>query len=205
MTKSRIVLCLLLTLALSAIGFAQAPTPSPTPAAATCAVGNPTSNPNCGLHFITEANIYQNSDGTTAQSFAAVVPLYSHVRVGIAEVLNPDAKGNQSFGIIEYGAKLGYLFKSLTSPQNALNLSNIRIYGRMGLGDEQQNVTGNNKVRNFAYGFWGGADVKLGQITGGTVTAGFRIGYVGVPTAGEHFVFGSPSNVVAGSTISVSF
>lgn len=200
----RTILCVVALVVFAALPLtvhaqAPAPSPSPTPAAA-C------SGTNCGLHFLTEANVYQNSDGTTAQAYSVEIPAWSNVRFGLKEVLNPDAKGNESFVTVGYGKPLGKLLPNLSSG-SSLNLNNIVVYGSVGLGDEQQVLTGatTKTTRSAAIGAWAGARVKIGTIAGATTTAGFSVGYVAVPGSHEHFFLGKPSQFQIAPGIQLAF
>lgn len=153
--------------------------------------------PNDGVHFVEDSAFYQLSGGKQATVFTARIPLTGYYSPVFSQWFVPTSKGNISMGGVEYRRILGSFFKNT---QTNIDLYKFQVYGRVQIGSEVNSV---DNSRKFAYGVEGGLEYPIGTMAGGTVKAGVRFGFLGVPGAGEHFQLGSQATI--SPNVSVSF
>jgi hypothetical protein len=166
--------------------FGQAATPGPTPVP----------DPNAGVHFVTDTAFYQMSSGKQATVFSARVPLTPKFSGVFSQWLVPPVNGNISLAGVEYRRSLADLLKN--SSMNP-DLKKLEIFARGQIGTE---IDSDNS-RNFAYGIEGGLEFPVGTVAGGVIKTGVRIGFLGLPYEGTHFVLGSQATI--SPQVSVSF
>lgn len=168
----------------SAFGQAAAPTPTPVP------------DPNDGVHFVTDTAFYQMSSGKNATVFSARVPLTARFSGVFSQWLVPPVNGNISMAGVEYRRSLADLLKNASvNPE----LKKFEIFARGQIGTE---IDSDNS-RNFAYGIEGGLEFPVGTVAGGVIKTGVRIGFLGLPYEGAHYVLGSQATI--SPQVSVSF
>jgi hypothetical protein len=187
----------LFVLCLSLGSFAQT-------ASTSCQVGNPTEDPNCGLHFVAGSAFYQLSNGKSATEFDVRVPFTPRWSGFVAGFVVPGAQGNIQVGGADFRANAAKLFGKSAAASSSFNLSKIEIFGRAGLGSETNSV---NSQRSFAYLAELGAELPVATVAGGPVVKiGARLAYLGVwhyGAAPERFVLGS--NLALSPSLSVNF
>ncbi len=185
---SKIAAVLLCCLALSVAMHAQVPTPSPTPSA----------EPNTGAHFEVSTSYERLTSGANATVISARLPLTPRYSFVYSQYQIPSAHSQVYLAEGEFREKLSHLIKSKSAQ---INLDNIQVFARTGIGTKRDDQ-GNNPI--FAWGIHGGAEVAVGQIGGGTVSVGLKVGLLGVPrqpVGPKIFILGSSAEVAPGVTL----
>lgn len=166
----------------SLCAVAQSPTPSPTPSA----------EPNVGVHFDISTSFVKLTAGGDATLISARLPVTPRWSFKYDQYQIPTAKAQFFLGGVEFRDKLSHLLKSKSI---LFNPDAIEIYASAGLGTKRDDLLQNPL---FAFGVHGGADVKIGQVGGGILTAGIAFGYISAPkgvTGPVHFSFASSPEI----------
>jgi len=180
---------LLTALLLLSAPFAQAQDATPTP---TPAISN---EPNIGAHFEMSTSYERLLSGANATIISARLPLTPRYAFVYSQYQIPAATAQIFLGETEFREKLSHLMKSSSAQ---INLDAIQIWARGGFGTKRDDQ-GNNPA--FAWGIHGGVDIGIGQIGGGTLSVGVKVGMLGVtkqPAGPKVFVLGSSAEIAPG-------
>lgn len=170
----------------------QTPTPSPSPSP------TPSAEPNEGVKFDVRTKFTRLLNGANATTVEGRLPISPRYSFLYSQTQIPSAGAQIYTGNVEFREKLSHLIKS-SSVQ--VNLDAVEVYVSGGLGTKRDD-SGNNPT--FAWNIVGGADLKIGQIGGGTLGVGFSVGYIGVPKerAGpKSFVLSSTAQIAPELTL----
>lgn len=199
-----LLVCLVFVPAVSVAQTSSAPAPAaaPAPAQTSCVAGNPSEDPNCGLHFVAGTSFYQLADGKQGTSFDIRAPFTPRFSGFAALFTIPGAQGNITVAGPDFRDKASHLFGKNLSAKSSFNLDKIELFARVGLGSEVNSI--NNK-RSFAYLAEGGFEIPVATVNGGPVIKfGTRIGFLGVTHYGaapERFVLGSNAAISPTATL----
>jgi hypothetical protein len=187
-----VAVALLLVVGLCLPAAGQTPTPSPSPSP------TPSAEPNEGVKFDVRTKFTRLLNGANATTVEGRLPISPRYSFLYSQTQIPSAGAQIYTGNIEFREKLSHLVKSSSAQ---VNLDAIQVYVSGGMGTKRDD-SGNNPT--FAWNIVGGADLKIGQIGGGTLGVGFSVGYIGVPKerAGpKSFVLSSTAQIAPELTL----
>lgn len=164
------------------------------PMHAQTAIPSPTPSPesNVGVHFDVSTSFVKLTAGGDATLISARLPLTPRWSFQYDQYQVPTAKAQFFLGGAEFREKLAHLVKTKSL---LFNPDAIEIYAGAGIGTKRDDLLQNPL---FAFGVHGGADIKIGQVGGGTLTAGVAFGYISAPagnTGPVHFSFASSPEI----------
>lgn len=188
------ILITLVVLALSALGLSQSLPPfpaAPQPKPATV-------EPNVGAHFEVSTAYERLMNGANATVMSARLPLTPRYSFVYSQYQIPTATAQVYLGEVEFREKLSHLISSSAAQ---IPLDSIQVFARCGLGTKRDDQ-GNNPA--FAYGCHGGPEVQIGQVGGGVLSVGFKVGFLRVPrqpVGPRVFVLSSTAEIAPGVTL----
>jgi hypothetical protein len=166
---------------------AQVPLPTP-------AVVSASPEPNEGIVLVAESGAFKLSAGGGMATYAGLgVPITKRFSGQFDTLIVPDAKKQFQFGALKFSDNLAHV---LGKRGQALlfNPNNVVLSLAAGMGAVHGDLIPQPK---FAWEVYGDMQFKIGQLGGGALSAGIKLGYFGAPRDNSggpnRFRFGSSS------------
>ena len=150
-----------------------------------------TPEPNVGTHFAAETGYVNLGDGGSATVITGRLPVTARWSVLYRQFQIPSANAQVFLGGAEFRDKLSHIFTKNANAASQVNLDRIEVYGRVGVGSRRDSQ-GNEPT--FAYGLFGGANVRINE----TISVGVEFGFMRAPLRRENLFVSNMPTVAPG-------